>query len=67
MGIKPEASNIPMILFGRIITSNIALIKGIETRGAHIKAPIKRVLSNLGKRILLFIKKDRQIIKTHAA
>ena len=67
MGIKPEASRIPMVLLGRISTSNIALIKGIRTKGAPIKAASKKTLSNLGKPILLVIKKDRKRIKRHAA
>ncbi len=67
MGIKPDASSIPNVLLDRIITSNIANIRGIRTSGAHKKAATKKALYNLGKPILLVMMKDRQIIKIHAA
>ena len=67
MGIKPEASSIPKVLFDRITTSNIEHIRGVRTRGAHKKAATKKTLFNLGKPILLVITIDRQIIKMHAA
>ena len=67
MGIKPKASRIPKILLGNMSASNRALIKGIRTKGAPIKATTKKTLSTLGKTILLVIMKDRKRIMRHAA